>query len=318
MQLVAGSERIIADERSSPLEGRVHWAPVKSLWIGTMTAAALLLGPVFFSWDAFALFLATSAVTLCFGHSVGMHRRLIHNSFACPLWLEYVCVYLGTLVGMAGPIGMTRVHDFRDWAQRQPACHDYFCHRKSFWHDAWWQLHCELALAHPPRFLLEPRLRHDRVYAIMERTWMWQQLPWAALFFAIGGWTWVIWGICARVAVCVTGHWLVGHYAHREGGQSWIVEGAAAQGYNVSLAGLISMGESWHNNHHAFPGSAKLGLFPGEIDLGWWLIKAFAYFGVATNIKTPEQLPYRRELRELPHEAISRGVSHKLHGAAPQ
>jgi stearoyl-CoA desaturase (Delta-9 desaturase) len=58
--------------------------------------------------------------------------------------------------------------------------------------------------------------------------------------------------------------WLVGQFAHRQGGQSWIVEGAAAQGYNVKMAGLISMGESWHNNHHAFPGSAKLGLFPGK------------------------------------------------------
>ena len=72
---------------------------------------------------------------------------------------------------------------------------------------------------------------------------------------ADGGW--VVWGICARVAVSVTGHWLVGHIAHREGSQSWIVEGAAAQGYNVRLAGFISMGESWHNNHHAYPGSAK-------------------------------------------------------------
>jgi fatty-acid desaturase len=316
MKLVAGSERIIADERSSPLEGRVRWAPVKSLWIGGMTLAALALGPLTFSWSAFALFLATCAITLCFGHSVGMHRRLIHNSFECPVWLEYVCVYLGALVGMAGPIGMTRVHDFRDWAQRQPACHDYFCHRKSFWHDAWWQLHCELVLKQPPRFQLEPRLAGDRIYALMERTWMWQQLPWAVLFFAIGGWGWVVWGICARVAVSVTGHWLVGHYAHREGGQSWVVEGAAAQGYNVAIAGLVSMGESWHNNHHAFPGSAKLGLFPSEIDLGWWLIKAFEACGLAWRIKTPDALPYRSELRELPQRATSWSILRRLRLAA--
>ncbi len=39
------------------------------------------------------------------------------------------------------------------------------------------------------------------------------------------------------VTVCVTGHWLVGHFAHREGDQSFIVEGAAVQGYNVRMAG---------------------------------------------------------------------------------
>ena len=50
------------------------------------------------------------------------------------------------------------------------------------------------------------------------------------------------------------------------------------------------MGESWHNNHHAFPSSAKLGLFPGQIDLGWWLIKTFEALGLAWQIKTPADL----------------------------
>jgi hypothetical protein len=205
MQLVPGSKRMFADDRTDPVEGRVRWAPAKSLWIGTMTLAAVVFGPLAFSWDAFVLFIATSAVTLCFGHSVGMHRRLIHESFECPLWLEHLCVYLGTLVGMAGPIGMVRLHDFRDWAQRQSACHDYSCHRAGFWRDAWWQLHCRLALEHPPLFRPEPRIANDRFYSVIERTWMLQQLPWAVLFYAIGGMSWVVWGICVRASVCVTG-----------------------------------------------------------------------------------------------------------------
>jgi fatty-acid desaturase len=300
MRLVPGSERMIADDQTNPVEGQVRWAPAKSLWIGAMTLAALTLGPPLFTWDALVLFTVTSAVTLCFGHSVGMHRCLIHSSFECPLWLEHACVYLGTLVGMAGPIGMVRIHDFRDWAQRQSACHDYSCHRTNFWHDAWWQLHCKLVLARPPQFRPEPRLANDTFYAFVERTWMWQQLPWAVLFFAIGGWSWLVWGICVRVSVCVTGHWLIGHFAHRAGGQTWIIEGAAGQGYNVNLPGLISMGESWHNNHHAFPNSAKMGLFPGQVDLGWRLIKTFAALGLATQIKTPANLPARPELLRLP------------------
>jgi fatty-acid desaturase len=299
MQLVLGSERILAGSTCDPASGIVRWAPEKSLWIGSMSAAALILGPVHFTWDAFLLFLLTSGITLCAGHSVGMHRRLIHNSFECPLWLEYVCVYLGVLVGMAGPIGMIRLHDLRDWAQRQPACHDYFAHRAGFWRDGWHQLHCRLDLDNPPEFRLEPRLANDPLYASLERTWVAQQLPWAVVFFAMGGMPWLVWGICARVAVCVTGHWLVGHYAHREGGQTWTVEGACVQGYDVKLAGLISMGESWHNNHHAFPGSARLGLEVGQVDLGWALILGFERAGLAWNIVTPERLPHRSALRRV-------------------
>ena len=296
MRLVPGPERIVAAEDADPVRGSVRWAPAKSLWIGAMTSVALVFGPRFAAWDTLALSVVTTGITLCFGHSVGMHRRLIHGSFACPLWLEYLCVYLGVLVGMAGPIGMIRTHDFRDWAQRQPDCHDYFCHRRGFWRDAWWQLHCELRLDHPPEFRLEPRLADDPVYAALEQNWMAQQLPWALLFFALGGWGWVVWGICARVAVSVIGHWLVGHFAHRAGGQHWVVPGAAAQGYNIRLAGLISMGESWHNNHHAFPGSARLGLFPGETDLGWWLILGFEKLGLARDIRIPGDFPARETL----------------------
>jgi stearoyl-CoA desaturase (delta-9 desaturase) len=299
MVVQPGSERIVIGPNTDPLDGRVEWAPAKSLWLTSMTAIALAIGPFSFSWSAFALFLATSAITLCFGHSVGMHRKLIHGSFDCPLWLERSCVYLGTLVGMAGPFGMIRLHDFRDWAQRQQQCHDYSCHRTNIWRDAWWQLHCRLVLRRPPELRLEPRLVADPFYALVEGTWMWQQLPWAILFFAIGGLDWLVWGICVRVSVCVTGHWLVGHFSHRKGTQVWVIDGVAAQGYNVRLAALISMGENWHNNHHAYPASAKMGLLPGQVDPGWWLIKTFEAVGLATNIQTPETLPERVGLHRV-------------------
>ena len=305
MPLVPGSERILATEGTDPVQGCVRWAPAKSLWIGGMSLAALVLGPLLFSWSALALFVVTTGVTLCAGHSVGLHRRLIHGSFACPLWLERVLVYLGVLVGMAGPIGMIRTHDLRDWAQRQTACHGYFGHEGGFWRDGWNQLHCELALDRPPVFRLEPRLANDPFIGWLERTWMLQQAPWAILFFALGGWSWVVWGVCARVTVGVTGHWLVGHFAHRHGHQSWIVEAAAVQGFDVGAAGLISMGESWHNNHHAFPGSARLGLYPGQVDLGFRLIQLFERLGLAWAIVLPEQLPHRPALRRVSPQPVT-------------
>jgi stearoyl-CoA desaturase (delta-9 desaturase) len=295
-----GSERIIADPSTSAIEGSVRWAPVKSIWIGSMTLAALIAGPLLFSWSAFAVFVVFSAVTLCSGHSVGMHRRLIHNSFECPLWLEYLMVYSGVLVGMAGPFGLMRQHDLRDWAQRQPDCHDYLKHGRGILIDGWWQLHCDLELVRPPRFQPEPRIANDRIYAWMERTWMWQQLPVAILLFALGGWSWVVWGVAARVSVCVTGHWLVGYFAHNEGPMRWRVNGAGVQGRDVPIAALFSMGEAWHNNHHAYPGSARIGLSDDQPDPGWWFILALEQLGLAWNIQTPRSLARRSALVRLP------------------
>ena len=92
------------------------------------------------------------------------------------------------------------------------------------------------------------------------------------------------------------GHWLVGHFAHNKGSQEWYVDGAAVQGYNVKFAGFLSMGESWHNNHHAYPGSALLGIHKGQSDLGFWVLTVLSRLGLVWNIKLPEDLAYRAEL----------------------
>jgi stearoyl-CoA desaturase (delta-9 desaturase) len=293
------SPRMAEEAATDAVRGRVEWAPAKSLWIGGMTAAALLAGPFFVTPGALALFVATTGVTVCLGHSLGMHRRLIHRSYDCPLWLERLFVYLGTLVGMAGPFGMIRQHDIRDWAQRKPDCHPYLAHRSPLLRDGWWQLHCELALEHPPVLVIEPRVAADPFYRFIDRHWRLQQLPWAIAFFAFGGLPWLVWGVCARVAASVTGHWLVGYFAHNRGPRTWHVEGAGVQGYNVRYCGLVTMGEAWHNNHHAFPASARLGLEPGESDPGWWVLVALRRLGLVWNVKTPDLLPERPALRRV-------------------
>ncbi|MFN3230152.1 MAG: acyl-CoA desaturase [Asticcacaulis sp.] len=294
-----GSERIHATPSTSAELGTVRWSPVKSIWIGSHTLAALILGPLFFSWDALAVFLILTGLTLCAGHSVGMHRRFIHNSFECPKWLEYALVYQGVLVGMAGPFGMMHQHDLRDWAQRQSRCHDYLKHGRSLFEDGWWQLHCDLRLKNGPTFTPEHAIRDSRFYNWLEQTWMLQQIPVGLLLFICGGWDWVIWGICARVCISVTGHWLVGYFAHNHGPRRWHVKGAGVQGHDVPIAALISMGESWHNNHHAYPGSARLGLNADQPDPGWWLLLGLKSLGLAWNIQTPETLGERPSLTPL-------------------
>lgn len=251
---------IIADAGTDAVFGTVKWDPIHSLWNGTMMAVSLFVAPFLFSWSALAIFILLTGATLLLGHSVGFHRRLIHGSFDCPLWLERILVWFGTIVGMSGPLWMVRTHDLRDWAQRQRECHPYLSHRNSMLKDAWWQIHCRLVLDRPPQFDLG-RLGRDGFYRFLELTWMAQQLPIALLLYWAGGWVWVVWGVCVRVCISVTGHWFVGHLAHRRGPQSWIVGGAGVQAHDVPWAGILTMGEAWHNNHHAFPGSAKIGLY---------------------------------------------------------
>ena len=180
-------------------EGEVRLSPVKFLWFFGMLAGALA-GVATFSLDALVLFVVTTAIVLLFGHSLGSHRKLIHNSYGCPKWLEYLFVYFGVQVGLDGPLGLMRQHELRDYAQRLPICHDYLRHGRSFWKDAWWQLACTFTSPILRTYRIERCVADDRFYAFLQRTWMAQQLPWALLFHAWGGWAFVFWGVCARCA----------------------------------------------------------------------------------------------------------------------
>ncbi|HVJ61591.1 MAG TPA: acyl-CoA desaturase [Tahibacter sp.] len=284
----------------SVCNGKVRWSPVKSMWFLGMAAGAVVGGLMTFSWAAFALFVVSTGIVLLFGHSLGSHRKLIHDSFQCPKWLERTLVYGGTMVGLAGPISLVQQHDLRDYAQRMPRCHDYLRNGRRWFVDAWWQLNCDLVLDNEPAVRIEPRIANDRFYRLLESTWMAQQLPWALAFYAWGGWGFVFWGICARVTAGVFGHWLIGYFAHNHGPMQRVVAGAAVQGHNVRFTSLITMGECWHNNHHAYPGSARLGLDANEWDPGWWCLVALQRVGLVWDVRLPADLPPRDELVVLP------------------
>jgi sn-1 stearoyl-lipid 9-desaturase len=276
-----------------PLNGEVRWDPARSIWNAGMFAAALILAPLYFTWGALTVCIVLLLITMCTGHSVGFHRRLIHRTFKCGKWTERLLVWSGTLVGMQGPFWVIRSHDVRDWAQRQGDCHPFLKHGRGMWMDGWWNLHCKLLLRNPPGFDPGPGIGDDPFYRFLQKTWMLQQVPLAVVLFALGGWGWVLWGVCVRVVIGVNMHWFVGYLCHTHGPQSWLVDSGAVQAHNVPWAAIPSMGESWHNNHHAFPASARHGLYPGQLDLGYEFVRLLERVGLAWDIQTPETLPAR-------------------------
>ena len=296
---------LIIGPDADPLSGVVTWDPARSFWNGGMLLAALALGPIYFTWGAFAVFIVLLELTMCTGHSVGFHRRLIHRTFKCQKWLERLLVWSGTLVGMQGPFWVVQSHDLRDWAQRQPDCHPFLKHGHGWLKDGWWNLHCRLHLRKPPGFDPGPGIADDHFYQFLQKTWMLHQLPIAAILYAMGGVPWVVWGVCARVAAGVSMHWFVGYICHTHGPQSWLVNNGAVQAHNVAWAAIPSMGESWHNNHHAFPASARHGLYPGQIDIGFRFVQFLELIGLASDIQTPDKLPSRQGITPVTSDAMS-------------
>jgi stearoyl-CoA desaturase (delta-9 desaturase) len=210
---------------------------------------------------------------------------------------------------MARPFGNQRINYHRHWAHPEPEIHDIFYHRRPLIVDAWWQLTSRFEFSHPPRFVIEEEFARDGFYRWLERTWMLQQLPLTALLYAGGGWSWVVWGIPVRICVSVIGHWVVTYLTHNPGPGRWHVHGAGVQATDLPGFGLITMGECWHNNHHAFPESARIGLRPGERDPSWAVIRALQRLGLVTRVGVPRPETERGDIIERGAAAHSPALS---------
>jgi stearoyl-CoA desaturase (delta-9 desaturase) len=102
-----------------------------------------------------------------------------------------------------------------------------------------------------------------------------------------------VWGVsvaatvvCARVAAGLLGHWIVGYVAHTHGYVRWAIDGAPVAGKNTWLLGALSFGEGFHNNHHAHPGSARMGQVWWELDLGWAMIRLLERVGLVAEVRS--------------------------------
>lgn len=284
---------------ANPVNGKIITDWPKTMWNLSMIVASIALIPFYTNWGSIGLFLVLTYFSLLIGHSVGMHRMMIHRSFHATKLVERLLIYAGVLVGMAGPFGIIKIHDLRDWAQRQSNCHNFFSHKECFIIDLWWQLTSKFQFENAPEINIEENLKHDKFYIFLERTWWFHQIPIALVLYFIGGMPFVVWGVFARISVSVVGHWSITYICHNPGPGKWLVKGASVQASNIPGLGILTYGECWHNNHHAFPESAKIGLEPGQCDPSWRFIQLLKLLGGVKSIELPRPEELREDLKQV-------------------
>lgn len=272
----------------------------KTIWFVIFTSAAVA-APFFISSAAILLFIATTYLSLLLGHSVGMHRMLIHKTFSAPRIVTYPLIWFGSMVGMGGPSKIIATHDLRDWAQRQRNCHDFFSHRRGIIRDLTWQLFYRFEFENAPRLNIENAIFRDPFYSHLDKWWPVHQAALISALWIAGGAAFACWVFGVRVFVSVCGHWCVTYICHNPGPGRWRVVSAGVQASNLrgALLGFITHGECWHNNHHAFPESAQIGLERGQIDPAWIIISHLEKLGIARNVGRPRPHSERDDLIEL-------------------
>jgi len=95
----------------------------------------------------------------------------------------------------------------------------------------------------------------------------------------------VLWGGFVRIFLVHHATWAVNSVCHRFGSRPHKTRDGST---NHWLVALFSLGEGWHNNHHAFPTSARHGLRAWELDPSWWTIRLLSLVGLATRVREPK------------------------------
>jgi fatty-acid desaturase len=225
-----------------------------------------------------------AALTICLGHSVALHRGVIHQSFQAPRPIMRLGLYLFVLTGMGGPLTWIRLHHVRDYWQNHPQCPPYFSYKHSLLKEIWWSLHGSYATGDPTELIDQGQLPDLPWLKFLEWSWPLHNLLLGALLYAIDGWGMVLVAGCLRTAVGILGHCVVNYVAHTQGSKRYTIGDSPEQGRNTWLLGVLSFGEGFHNNHHAYPGSARMGQTWYEIDAGWYALRALEALGLVRDM----------------------------------
>jgi len=257
----------------------IHWENGSFLVIAHAGAIAALF---FWSWPAIIGAVILYWIAGSLGIGMGYHRLLTHRGYRVPKVVEYFLVTCGALALEGGPIQWVATHRIHH-AHTDKEGDPHTPRDGGWWAHIGWivrgtaQDHSQATL---DRYA--PDLTKDRYYVWLSK---FDYLPSLVLLIgllAFGGWGLMLWGVFLRVTLGLHATWLVNSATHLWGRRRFLTLEDSRNSWWVAL---LTFGEGWHNNHHAFPTSARHGLRWYEIDLNWWGIRLLQLLGVARAIK---------------------------------
>ncbi len=241
--------------------------------------ALLALLPSNFSWAAIGLAIVMHWVTGGLGITLGWHRLVSHRSFQTPKWLEYLFVFCGTLSMQGGPIWWVGLHRHHHVYSDQDVDH-HDSNKGFWWSHMGWMMYEVPAETEIERFTQD--IADDRVYQFLENNFFLIQVAFAGVMYLLGGWPFVVWVVFVRLVVLYHCTWFVNSATHKFGYRTYA---SGDRSTNCWWVAVLTYGEGWHNNHHAFQYSARHGLRWWEVDLTWMTIWLLERIGLAKKVK---------------------------------
>jgi len=244
-----------------------------------------------------------------FGVTIGFHRLLTHKAFETSRPVRILLAICGSIGAQGQVIRWCATHRRHHQESDQPGDpHSPHQHGESpldllkgLWHaHVGWCFNTDPDdTARSVRDLCSDRamLFVDQLYFV----WVFVGLLIPAALVGLWTETWggalsgMLWGGLGRIFLMQHVTWSVNSVCHVWGARPFRSGDHSA---NNPAVALLSLGEGWHNNHHAFPTSARHGLMWWQFDPSWLIIKGMETVGLAWNVRVPP--PAALEAKRLP------------------
>jgi stearoyl-CoA desaturase (delta-9 desaturase) len=284
---------------------RVSWAKQAVVggavilpFLGLVAAIVLLWGWGWFSWLDLGLMVGLYALS-GLGVTVGYHRLFTHRSFQAGAVVKATLAILGSMAVEGPVVKWVAAHRSHHQHSDKPGDpHSPHQHGSGFWatlgglwhaHTGWLFEPDEPNLAHyVPDLLADRPVRRISSLFVL---WVALGLLIPAIIGGLVTGTWLgallglIWGGLVRIFVLHHVTWSTNSVCHIWGTHPYR---SHDESRNNPIFGLLGMGEGWHNNHHAFPTSARHGLRWWQLDASYLVIRLLALVHLARDLHVPD------------------------------
>jgi stearoyl-CoA desaturase (delta-9 desaturase) len=282
------------NERARRIERRVTLTTVLIPYVGL--AAGIIL---FWNRGVYAIDLAVFAfmyTATVLGIGMGFHRLIAHRSFQAVPFLKTTLIILGSMAAQGPVIFWTAIHRrHHSYSDREGDPHSPHLYGKGstailhgLWHSHMgWLFNHELTdWGTYVRDLLQDR----KIFKLNRLYFVWIALGLVIPAAAEGAITrsWMgagrgfLWGGLIRVLIVHHSTWSINSICHVFGSRPYQLKDRST---NNAVLAIPTFGESWHNNHHAYPSSAVHGLEWWQVDITGSMIRLMQKFGLASEVK---------------------------------
>ena len=255
----------------------LHFSCFAAFWTG-ITWQAVAIGVTLYWLRMFAI-------------TAGYHRYFSHRAYSTSRLFQFVLAFLAQSTTQKSVLWWAAKH--RHHHLHSDTAHDVHSPRhKGFFysHVGWifYRQHDLTDLVKVADFSAFPELkwlhRFEQVPAVIL----------AIICFLIGGWSGLVVGFVWSTVLLYHATFCINSLAHVHGRKRYVT---GDDSRNNWLLAFFTMGEGWHNNHHAYQSSARQGFRWWEIDATFYILKALSFVRLVRDLKTPPAEVLRNEQR---------------------